>query len=73
MVLRKLQSSNLEQRKVVSAGIRSALACWQAPGREFWQHYFLGQEICCLVRSGARKAACGYCPFCTLFAKTDME
>lgn len=72
VVLHKLQSSNMEQKKVVSAGIRRALGCWQAPGREFWQHYFLGLEICCLVHSDALKDACGCCPFCTFFAKTVM-
>lgn len=51
-----------EQRKVISAGIRSAVACWWAPGREFWQCYFLGLEMCCLVHSDALKAAHRYCP-----------
>lgn len=63
----------MEQRKVVSAGIRSAVACWQAPGSEFWQCYFLGLEICRLVHSDALKSAHRYCPFCTLSAKIEME
>lgn len=68
-MLHKLQSSNLEQRKVVSAGTRRALACWHVPGREFWQRRFLGWEMCRLVHSDALRAACGCCPFCPLLAK----